>query len=55
MRASGAPSALTVASVIALGSGRPARTASSSQRSKRRSGSAPACSSERPDAHVFLS
>src|SRR3954447_2497333 len=49
MRASGAPPALTVASVIALGSGRAARTASSSQALKRRSGSAPASCSERPE------
>src|ERR1044071_8706515 len=53
MRASGAPSALTVASVIAFGSGRPARTASSSQALKKRRGSVPACASERPERLYF--
>src|SRR3982750_2379621 len=49
MRASGKPSGVTVASVMAFGKGSATRTASSSQSLKSRSGSRWASSSERPD------
>src|SRR5688572_19466507 len=49
MRASGVPCGVTVASVIALGSGSAAFTASSSHAEKSRSGSAPASASDRPE------
>src|SRR6185503_5911598 len=49
MRAEGAPAAVTVARVMALGSGRLARTASSNQRSNCRIGSGSACDSDRPE------
>src|SRR3954470_219921 len=48
MRAVGAPPAPAVASVIALGRGNFARSASSNQRSNWRSGSESACASARP-------
>src|SRR5690606_33943146 len=46
---SGSPSGVTVASVIALGSGRPACTASRSHRSNWRRGSASISASESPE------
>src|SRR3712207_2559712 len=49
MRASGAPSGVTVARVIAFGSGSPAFTASPSQALKSCNGSEPACASVRPE------
>src|SRR6185436_17490617 len=48
MRADGAPAEVTVARVIAFGSGSLARSASSNQRSNWRSGSASACTSDSP-------
>ncbi len=49
MRASGDPSGVTVASVIAFGRGSPAATASASQVLKSFRGSEPASASESPE------
>ena len=54
MRADGAPAGVTVARVIAFGSGSPARSASSNQRSNWRIGSAIGLRFRESGAHVFL-